>query len=109
MRRWSFVAGAVLILLGLLAILNAVLGVTLHLFWPVVLIALGAWIIFGISRGEPGAPREQASVPLEGACGTAGAGCPWAPGRRETSCWPGRSEEGSMPPGERTTGGWWWT
>jgi hypothetical protein len=67
MRRWSFVVGAVLVLLGALAILNSVLGVSLHLFWPIVLIALGAWIIFGISRGRPGAPREQASVPLEGA------------------------------------------
>ena len=67
MRRWSFIAGAVLVLLGLLAVLNAILGVTLHLFWPIVLIALGAWIIFGINRGGPGAPREQASVPLEGA------------------------------------------
>jgi hypothetical protein len=68
MRRWSFIAGAVLVLLGVLAILNAVIGVTLHLFWPIILIAVGAWIIFGMSRGRSaGGPREEASVPLEGA------------------------------------------
>ncbi|HUJ73956.1 MAG TPA: hypothetical protein VL359_03820, partial [bacterium] len=71
MRRWSFVIGAALVLLGILAILNAVLGISLHIFWPLVLIAIGAWIIFGISRGRPwGGPavaREQASVPLDGA------------------------------------------
>ncbi len=72
MRRWSFVVGAALVLLGILAILNAVLGISLHIFWPIVLIAVGAWIIFGISRGRPwgggpGVSREQDSVPLEGA------------------------------------------
>jgi len=67
MRRWSIVIGAALVLLGVLAILNAVLGVTLHIFWPLVLIAVGAWIIIGITRGRPSLPREQASVPLEGA------------------------------------------
>ncbi|HTO23730.1 MAG TPA: hypothetical protein VMQ10_14750 [Spirochaetia bacterium] len=71
MRRWSFVIGAALVLLGILSILNAVLGVSLHIFWPIVLIAIGAWIILGISRGRPfGGPasdREQASVPLDGA------------------------------------------
>jgi hypothetical protein len=67
MRRWSIVIGAALVLLGVLAILNAVLGVTLHIFWPIVLIAVGAWIIIGITRGRPSLPREQASVALEGA------------------------------------------
>jgi hypothetical protein len=68
MRRWSFVIGAALVLLGILSILNAVLGVSLHIFWPIVLIAVGAWIIFGIARGRaPSPPREQSSVPLEGA------------------------------------------
>jgi hypothetical protein len=67
MMRWSIVIGAALVLLGVLAILNAVLGVTLHIFWPIVLIAVGAWIIIGITRGRPSLPREQASVPLEGA------------------------------------------
>ncbi len=67
MRRWSIVIGAALVLLGVLAILNSILGVTLHIFWPLVLIAVGAWIIIGITRGRPSLPREQASVPLEGA------------------------------------------
>jgi len=67
MRRWSFAIGAALVLLGLLSILNAILGISLHIFWPIVLIAVGAWIILGITRGRPNLPREQASVPLEGA------------------------------------------
>ena len=67
MRRWSFVVGGILVLLGALAILNAILGITLHLFWPIVLIAIGAWIIFGVSRGRSSANREPSSVPLEGA------------------------------------------
>jgi len=67
MRRWPLITGGVLILLGVLAILNALLGITLHLFWPIVLIALGAWIVFGVSRGRHAAPREPGSVPLEGA------------------------------------------
>lgn len=68
MRRWSFVIGAALVLLGILSILNAVLGVSLRIFWPIVLIAAGAWIIIGISRGRSGSTsREESSVPLEGA------------------------------------------
>jgi Cell wall-active antibiotics response 4TMS YvqF len=65
MGRWSFMVGAVLIVVGVLSIL----GIAVHIFWPLILIAIGVWIVLGITRrpGRAGAPREQASVPLDGA------------------------------------------
>ena len=75
MRRWSFVIGAVLIVIGVLAILQVgltALGIAFRIgwiFWPLVLIGIGAWLVVGVSRrsGRSDVPREQASVPLEGA------------------------------------------
>ena len=75
MRRWSFVIGAILIVIGVLAILQVgltALGITFRIgwvFWPLVLIGVGAWMVVGVSRrsGRWDAPREQASIPLEGA------------------------------------------
>jgi hypothetical protein len=74
MRRIWFVVGAILIFLGVLAILNAVLAaVGIHfrvgwIFWPVVLIAIGVWLVTGFTRGGiTSVPREQVSLPLEGA------------------------------------------
>jgi hypothetical protein len=68
MRRWSFVAGAFLILMGILAILQVIFHVA-GLFWPLILIGVGAWIILGVSRrsGAAGVPRETASISLDGA------------------------------------------
>ena len=75
MRRWSFIAGAVLIVIGVLSILQVginALGFSFRIwwiFWPLVLIGVGAWIVLGVSRGSgrSDVPREQASIPLEGA------------------------------------------
>jgi hypothetical protein len=75
MMRFRFVAGAVLIVVGALVLLNVLfhaLGIMFRvgwIFWPVVLIGLGVWLVTGFSRGSgrPGMPREQASIPLEGA------------------------------------------
>jgi hypothetical protein len=67
MRRVWFILGAVLILLGVLAILNTFVHI-LWVFWPIVFIAIGVWLVTGMRRGG-GAdiPREQASLPLDGA------------------------------------------
>ncbi|HYW82067.1 MAG TPA: hypothetical protein VFB30_02355, partial [Spirochaetia bacterium] len=46
MRRWSSVAGVVLIVLGVLAIFR--IG---WIFWPLLLIGVGVWFIMGFSRG----------------------------------------------------------
>ena len=74
MRRIRFVIVAILIFLGVLAILNALLaavGINFRvgwIFWPVVLIAIGVWLVTGFTRGGlTEVPREQAALPLEGA------------------------------------------
>lgn len=67
MRRWSFVVGIILVLIGISAILQALFGIG-WVFWPLILIGAGFWLISGFSWGgaRHGAP-EQASVPLDGA------------------------------------------
>jgi hypothetical protein len=75
MKRWSFVAGAFLILIGVFSILQVglnVLGIPFRIwwiFWPLALIGVGAWIILGVIRSGDHTPvtREQASIALEGA------------------------------------------
>ena len=58
MKRWSFIAGAALIVLGVFALLQVGLdAVGIHfriwwIFWPLVLIGIGVWIVTGISRGR---------------------------------------------------------
>jgi hypothetical protein len=75
MRRWSFVVGAFLIVIGVFSILQVginLLGFSFRIwwvFWPLVLIGAGAWIVLGVSRsaGRSDVPREEASIPLDGA------------------------------------------
>ena len=73
MKRWSFVAGAALIVLGVFALLQVGLdAVGIHfriwwIFWPLVLIGIGVWIVTGISRGGFSGAALNESVPLEGA------------------------------------------
>jgi hypothetical protein len=74
MRRIWFILGAILIFLGVLAILNSILaavGINFRvgwIFWPVILIAIGVWLVTGFTRGGVSdIPREQVSLPLEGA------------------------------------------
>jgi hypothetical protein len=74
MRRWSIAAGVVLIALGVLLVLRFLLnalGIWFHvgwIFWPLVLIGLGVWLIQGVHRGgRASVGREDASIPLEGA------------------------------------------
>ncbi len=75
MRRGTFILGAFLIAIGAFSILQVGLDV-LHIafriwwvFWPLLLIGVGVWIVLGVARG-PGnfdVDQEQASLPLEGA------------------------------------------
>ena len=62
MVRWNWVIGVVLIVLGAITLLGI-----FHVFWPLLLIAVGVLIVMGASwrRGE--AVREQAAVALDGA------------------------------------------
>jgi hypothetical protein len=68
MRRWSFVIGIVLVLIGISAILQALFGVG-WIFWPLILIGAGLWLISGFSwsGARRRVPHEQASIPLDGA------------------------------------------
>jgi hypothetical protein len=67
MRRWSFVVGVVLVLIGISAVLQAVFGIG-WIFWPLILIGVGLWLISGFSwSGARRISHEQATVPLEGA------------------------------------------
>ena len=74
MKRWNFVIGAVLVVLGVFSLLQVglnVIGINFRiwwLFWPLVLIGVGLWIVTGFSRwGSPAAAPEKAEVSLEGA------------------------------------------
>lgn len=69
MRRNSLFWGAILVLLGFLLLLNSlgILRVNVwNLLWPVFLIALGLWVLFG-TLFRPKQEVEHANVPLEGA------------------------------------------
>jgi hypothetical protein len=74
MRRGSVVAGGILILIGVLAILQFIVRAfvpsfhIMWIFWPVVLIVLGVWMLRGFrwGRGRE-VEREDSSVPLDGA------------------------------------------
>ena len=76
LKRWTVVIGAALILLGMITIGNNILraiGFNYRIgwiFWPIVLIGLGIWVIQGFTVGgwKGGeVPREDASIPLDGA------------------------------------------
>lgn len=75
MRPWTLIVGVVLIVIGALAILQTIisaLGISFHIwwiFWPIVLIGAGLWLISGMGRGRrfSPTPREESSIPLEGA------------------------------------------
>jgi hypothetical protein len=67
MKRWSFVVGIILVLIGISAILQALFGIG-WVFWPLILIGAGLWLISGFSwGGGRHMAQEQASVPREGA------------------------------------------
>jgi hypothetical protein len=74
MKRWSFILGAFLIVIGVFSILQVglnALGIPFRVwwvFWPLVLIGVGAWLVLGVSRsGHAAVARQQASIPLQGA------------------------------------------
>jgi hypothetical protein len=69
MRRSSLFWGAVLIVFGialLLDNLNILPFPVWGVLWPLLLIALGAWMLWGVFGRRPG-EREVVSIPLEGA------------------------------------------
>jgi hypothetical protein len=66
MRRSRSFWAVVLIVVGVLLLLQQ-MGITLiawGLIWPLVLIALGAWVLWGAARGRPEINAEQVAIPL---------------------------------------------
>jgi hypothetical protein len=67
MLRWSQIGGIALVVIGVLALLGALIPFPIGgIVLAIILIGLGVVVITGAGRGGE-VPREQASVPLEGA------------------------------------------
>jgi hypothetical protein len=70
MRKSSLFWGGILIVIGALLLLNnlGVLDVNLwSLIWPLFLIALGLWILWGFVAGPRSVEAKEVAIPLEGA------------------------------------------
>lgn len=70
MRRGGVIWGGALILLGLLFLLDnlGIFAVSVWgIFWPLLIIGVGAWILWGVLFGRPTLAMEQVSIPLDGA------------------------------------------
>lgn len=70
MRRGTLFWGSILILFGILLLLNnlGILDVNVwSLIWPLFLIALGVWTLWGVFFGRPSVETEEVAIPLEGA------------------------------------------
>lgn len=70
MRRMGSLLGIILVLIGALLLLRGLGILTINvwgLIWPLFLIGLGAWIIWGFLTGRPSVRSQDASIPLEGA------------------------------------------
>ena len=70
MRKGNLFWAVILILAGTLLLLNS-LGITAinvwGIIWPLALILLGAWTLWGVFFGKRALETEQAAIPLEGA------------------------------------------
>lgn len=70
MRRGSYFWAGILILAGVLLLLNnlGILSVDIwSMIWPLFLIALGLWVLWGVLFGRASVEAEEATIPLEGA------------------------------------------
>lgn len=70
MRRVGSFLGIMLVLVGALLLLRAldILPVNVWgLIWPLLLIGLGLWIVWGFLSGRPSIRTQEVSIPLEGA------------------------------------------
>jgi len=68
MRRRDLFWGSALVLLGALFLLGNTLGMNIwSLVWPLFLILLGLWVVWGVASGGEAVEAEEATIPLEGA------------------------------------------
>lgn len=69
-RRGSIFWGIVLVLLAVLLLfkqMGILIGDVFAFFWPILIIAIGAWLIFGFFVRRQPIQGEQVSIPLQGA------------------------------------------
>lgn len=70
MRKSTLFWGVILVLVGILLLLNSLgfLAVNVwNLIWPLFLIALGLWMLWGVLVGPRSVEAEDVAIPLEGA------------------------------------------
>jgi hypothetical protein len=68
MRRGTIFWGAIIILLGVILLINNFVEIDVGRFiWPLFLILLGLWILWGVFAAPRGFETEEATIPLEGA------------------------------------------
>lgn len=68
MRRSTLFWGCIIVLIGILLLVNNFTDVDIGtLIWPLVLIALGLWVLWGVLTGPRAFETEEATIPLEGA------------------------------------------
>lgn len=70
MRRAALLGASALILLGVLGVFNALGFIQVSigsLFWALVLIAAGVWLLWGVVGGRPSVQSEKVTISLEGA------------------------------------------
>jgi hypothetical protein len=68
MRRSTIFWGAILILIGLLLLINNFVKIDIGKFiWPLILILLGLWVLWGVFTGPRKFETEEATIPLDGA------------------------------------------
>ena len=70
MRKSTLFWGGVLVLVGVLLLLNnlGILDIDVWgVAWPLFLIVLGAWTLWGVFFGRSSIETEEATIPLEGA------------------------------------------
>jgi hypothetical protein len=68
MRRSTIFWGFILILIGVLLLANTLTQIDIgRYFWPLLLILLGLWVLWGVFRAPRTLETEEATIPLAGA------------------------------------------
>jgi hypothetical protein len=68
MRRGTILGGVLIILLGIFLLINNFIEIDIsRFFWPLLLILLGLWVLWGVFAAPRTLEMEEAAIPLEGA------------------------------------------
>lgn len=67
MRKGTIFWGVIIILIGAVLLVNNFVKVDIgRLIWPLLMIVLGVWVLWGVFAGPRSFETEEASIPLEG-------------------------------------------